>query len=88
MGITLFKRAKLEKPVVPGSVYRRVIARGVTETAYVLAVTDTQFNIPHVRFMVHNDQCRGGGGEEAAGGDLRTLSVDSFQRLFQEQVAD
>lgn len=85
MGLSLFKRSKLEEPVVPGSTYRRVVAMGVTETAHVIAVTNAQFNIPHVRFVVRNDLGRQ--ATDPNGGDFRTLSVDSFQRMFQERIA-
>jgi hypothetical protein len=83
VGLSLFKRSGTGEPVVPGAVYRRTVARGVTETARVLAVTTVQFNIPHVRFVVQTDI----GSRDATPGDQRTLSVDSFQRLFQERVA-
>lgn len=86
MGLSLFKRPQPAEPVLPGSVYRRVVAMGVTETARVIAVTTARFNLPHVRFVVQNDLGRARPLEDAAGGEERTLSVDSFQRLFRERV--
>lgn len=82
MGVSLFKRTKPVTPPVPGAVYQRVIFNTV-ETARVLAVTAEGFPLPHVRYLARNDVVDGphrdGRRDQGA---VRTLSVESFNRLF------
>jgi len=81
MGLFLFKRDRVDPPVQPGHVYRRMLVPGVPETARVLSIFREQTDIPHVRFVVRQD-CAGKGAC-----DHRTLSEESFRRLFRERVA-
>ncbi len=82
MGVSFFKRTKIEEPPVPGSRYRRVMTGGVVETAEVLSIFHAGIPVPHVRFLVRNEVT-----DSALTGSLRTLSVESFQRLFDQRVA-
>lgn len=82
MGLMLFKRAKVDLPPTPGAVYQRTMAGGVVETAKVIAITEAGFPLPHVRYVVRNEVL-----DPGAQGSLRTLSVESFQRLFAQRVA-
>ncbi|WP_044564066.1 hypothetical protein [Azospirillum sp. B4] len=65
-----------------GAQYRRVVSGNVTETAEVLTITTDSLQIPHVRFMVRNNLPEGSCAREQ-----RTLSAESFTRLFSERVA-
>lgn len=83
MSVSLFKRSKPMAAPVPGAVYQRVIFNTV-ETARVLAVTQDGFPLPHVRYVARNDVVDGPDplGLRRDKGAVRTLSVDSFTRLF------
>ena len=83
MGISFFRRTKAVDAPVPGAVYQRVIFNTV-ETAQVLSVTQDGFPLPHVRYVSRNTLLD---GPEARGphrhrANVRTLSVESFTRLF------
>lgn len=84
MGVSLFKRSKPAQTPVPGSIYQRVIFNSI-ETARVLSVTDDGFPVPHVRFVALNDLMDGPGRPGAKVG-VRTLTVDSFTRLYGQPV--
>ncbi|WP_154667342.1 hypothetical protein [Niveispirillum irakense] len=83
MSVSLFRRSKPMTAPVPGDVYQRNIFHSV-ETARVVAVTEDGFPVPHVRYIARNDMIDGPsrGRHETARGDLRTLTVESFTRLF------
>ncbi|HYE48159.1 MAG TPA: hypothetical protein VEB20_01110 [Azospirillaceae bacterium] len=81
MGFSFFKKSRCEEAVVVGGTYQRVVTGGIVETARILAVTADRMSIPHVRFVVRNNLPEGSVADE-----LRTLSVDSFTRLFSERV--
>ncbi|MDE1145675.1 MAG: hypothetical protein PW843_03525 [Azospirillaceae bacterium] len=82
MGFSLFRRSRLDDPLQVGAHYRRVVSGSVTETAEVLTITNDSFHIPHVRFTVRNNLPEG-----SCAADQRTLSAESFTRLFSERVA-
>ncbi|MEA1673945.1 hypothetical protein [Nitrospirillum sp. BR 11163] len=82
MGFSLFRRSRLDDPLQVGAQYRRIVSGSVTETAEVLTITTDSFHIPHVRFMVRNNLPEG-----SCAPDQRTLSAESFSRLFNERVA-
>ncbi len=83
MSVSLFKRSKPVAAPVPGAVYQRTIFNTV-ETARVLAVTQDGFPLPHVRYVARNDVVDGPDphGLRRDKGAVRTLSLDSFTRLF------
>lgn len=83
MGFSLFRRSRLDDPLQVGAQYRRIVSGSVTETAEVLTITTDSFHIPHVRFMVRNNLPEG-----SSAPDQRTLSAESFSRLFSERVAN
>lgn len=83
MGVSLFKRSEPTVTPVPGGIYQRTIFNTV-ETAQVLAVTEDGFPLPHVRYIARNDMLDGPEprGRRLNPAAVRTLSVDSFNRLF------
>lgn len=75
-----FRRAKSERHVTPGAVFRRICDNRTVETAHVLAVASDGAGIPHVRFSLQSERVE-------TGREQRTLALSSFAELFHERVS-
>ena len=79
----LFRRHPDLQVIQLGSVYRRVRAYNIVETATVLAIENDACGIPHVRFKVsvgNSDRC-------SLRDELRVLALQSFAEQYSEKIA-
>jgi len=82
VGFSFFRKSRCDEDVAVGGCYKRVVSGNVVETAEIVALVSDRMSIPHVRFVVRNNLPEGTCCDEQ-----RTLSVDSFTRLFSERIA-
>ncbi len=79
----LFRRHPNLQAIQLGSIYRRVRAYNIVETATVLAIENYACGIPHVRFKVsigNSDRC-------SLRDELRVLALQSFAEQYSEKIA-
>ena len=79
----LFRRHPNLQAIQLGSIYRRVLAYNILETATVLAIENDACGIPHVRFKVsigNSDRC-------LLRDESRVLALQSFAEQYSEKIA-
>ncbi len=79
----LFRRHPNLQAIQLGSIYRRVLAYNILETATVLAIENDACGIPHVSFKVsvgNSTRC-------LLGEELRVLALQSFAEQYSEKIA-
>jgi hypothetical protein len=69
--------------VVPGATYRHRGGDASVETASVIAVTQDDWGIPHVKFHMQVSR-----GATLFIDEERTLALDIFRERFRERVGD
>ncbi len=79
----LFRRHPDLQAIQLGSIYRRVLAYNILETATVLAIENDACGIPHVRFEVS----LGNSDRSLLWDDSRVLALQSFAEQYSEKIA-
>ncbi len=79
----LFRRHPNLQAIQLGSIYRRVRAYNILETATVLAIENDACGIPHVRFKVNV----GNSARSLLWDELRVLALQSFAEQYSEKIA-